>query len=270
MTIDYAAPGPLTNFGDEHLAAVVALGSDPLGLCRAAQGLVVDINVVHGLPEGRYDEREIRPADELLRRVLARNPTALDEPRANEDRVGGTCRHFSVLSVAFLRAHGIAARARCGFASYFSPGRFVDHWIAEYDNGDRWVRVDTEILGLPIVADAADLRVGEFLTGGEAWLACRDGDADPQHFGVNGVDYAWGIGEVRGNAIRDLAALNKLEMLPWDEWSRMALSYRGESGPEFDELIDQIARVTATDDALALQFLYESEDLAVPGKLIEP
>lgn len=268
MTIDYASPGLFTQFDDDQLAVVHLLPSDPIELCRAAQGLVVDINVVRGLPEGRFAERELRPAPELLRRVLARNEAALDAPRANDDRVGGTCRHFAVLSVAFLRAHRIACRARCGFASYFSPGVFVDHWIVEYRDGGRWVRVDAEILGLSIVAEPSDLRVGEFLTGGEAWTACHDGSADAARFGVAGVDHAWGIGEVRGNAIRDLAALNKLEMLPWDEWSRMEASYQGQSGPEFDALIDEIARITAYDDPDALQSLYEFEDLAVPVDLL--
>jgi hypothetical protein len=268
MTIDYSLPGRLTTFTDAQMEAVAALPSEPLALCRAAQGLVVDINVVQGLPEGRFDERDLRPAGSLLKLVLDRNGSPLDRPRANEDRVGGTCRHFAVLSVAFLRAHGIGARARCGFASYFSAGLFVDHWIAEYRDGERWVRVDSEILGLPFVDDPADLRRGEFLTGGEAWSECRAGSADAEKFGVTGVEHAWGIGEVRGNAVRDLAASNKYEMLPWDEWSRMEASYKGESGPEFDALVDDIARVTARDDRVAVQALYEAEDLAVPARLL--
>jgi hypothetical protein len=54
---------------------------------------------------------------------------------------------------------------------------------------------------------------------------------------------------VRGNAIRDLAALNKIEMLPWDEWGRMEASYKGRTGADFDALIDLIALTTAKDDA---------------------
>ncbi len=268
MRIDYAVPGRLTTFADAQLGAVAALPDDPIALCRAAQGLVVDVNVVRGLPEGRFAERDLRPAGSLLQIVLDRNASSLDRPRSNEDRVGGTCRHFAVLSVAFLRAHRIAARARCGFASYFRPGLFVDHWIAEYHDGDRWVRVDTEILGLPFVDDPADLRVGEVLPGGEAWMLCRAGTADPAAFGVDGVDHAWGIGEVRGNAIRDLAALNKCEMLPWDNWGRMDASYQGATGPEFDELMDDIASVTARNDGVAVKALYETDDLAVPEALL--
>ena len=49
---------------------------------------------------------------------------------------------------------------------------------------------------------------------------------------VDGVPENYGIGEIRGNLIRDLAALNKVETLPWDEWGRMEASYAGETGAE--------------------------------------
>ena len=74
--------------------------------------------------------------------------------------------------------------------------------------------------------------------------------------------------EIRGNAVKDLAALNKVEMLPWDEWGRMTASYEGRTGAEYDELIDVVAEVCAGDDTAAMVALYESEDLAVPTELI--
>jgi len=69
---------------------------------------------------------------------------------------------------------------------------------------------------------------------------------------------------VRGNAIRDLAALNKVEMLPWDEWGRMRLSYEGETGPELDTLIDEVADACASDDRSLIEHMYLAEDLSVP------
>jgi len=118
-----------------------------------------------------------------------------------------------------------------------------------------------------LVSRPDDLQPGEFLSGGEAWTRCAEG-VDPMLFGVHEVDHAWGIGEVRGNAIRDLAALNKVEMLPWDEWGRMDASYKGETGADFDQLIDTIAAVCASNDDRAARDLYMSEDLAVPDDLI--
>ena len=269
--IGWSEPGALTTVGPDVVAAVEALPSDPLELCRVAQGLVLlpNLAVAADLPDARQDERNLRSADDLHRRLAELGPTDLPAERPLEQRVVGTCRHFALLSTALLRHHGHAARARCGFAAYFVPHRFVDHWVTEYLDGiGRWVRIDSEILGFDFVDQPHDLRPGQFLTGGEAWTAVAGGSADPMHFGVDGVPDNWGIGEIRGNAIRDLASLNKVEMLPWDEWGRMAESYRGRTGPEFDRLLDRVATACASDDESLIQRTYQSEDLAVPATLV--
>jgi hypothetical protein len=79
--------------------------------------------------------------------------------------------------------------------------------------------IDAEILGGSVLDHPEDLRPGEFLSGGEAWAAFRRGEIDAARFGVYGTGN-WGQAEIRGNAVKDLAALNKVEMLPWDEWGR--------------------------------------------------
>jgi hypothetical protein len=48
----------------------------------------------------------------------------------------------------------------------------------------------------------------------------------------------------------------------------MAASYKGETGDDFDDLIDTIAFVTATGETSALADLYRTEDLAVPDAMI--
>jgi len=269
--IDYVAAGPLTAIDADVAPALRDLPDEPVKLCRVAQKLVIlpGFATAAGLAEERDAERNIRPASELIRTLLALGSRPIHRSRPPEEHVVGTCRHFAVLSCALLRFRGVAARARCGFATYFVPGQYLDHWVTEYWHADeqRWVRVDSEILGLPLVPRPDDLQPGEFLTGGEAWARCAEG-VDPMLFGVHEVEHAWGIGEVRGNAVRDLAALNKVEMLPWDEWGRMDASYKGETGTEFDQLIDAIAAVCASNDDRAVQDLYLSEDLAVPDDLI--
>lgn len=99
-------------------------------------------------------------------------------------------------------------------------------------------------------------------------ILCRERGADPMDFGVPGYPHAWGIAEVRGNAVRDLAALNKVEVLPWDAWGRMEASYDGQTGADYDALMDRIAETCATDDPTALVDLYAAEDLAVPAALL--
>ncbi|HTZ10541.1 MAG TPA: transglutaminase-like domain-containing protein [Acidimicrobiales bacterium] len=181
----------------------------------------------------------------------------------------GTCRHFAVLACALLRHRGVPARVRCGFATYFQKGQGLDHWIIEYWNHDqtRWVRIDPEVLGQALLPHPEDLRPGEFLTGGEAWSAYRRGEIDASTFGVYGTEN-WGPGEIRGNTVKDLAALNKVETLPWDEWGRMEQGYKGETGPDYDELLDEVAVACASADQNAVATLYTREDMRVPSELI--
>jgi Transglutaminase-like superfamily len=269
--LDYAAAAALTDLSSVRPSLLERIAGEPVEICRPVPALVIQPSDAEGLdvPPERLAENQLRPAGKLVDAVLALDPAPLDVPRPAERRVIGTCRHFAVLSCALLRFRGIAARVRCGFATYFQPGQGLDHWITEYwrDGEGRWVRVDSEILGRQVVAHPEDLRPGQFLTGGEAWSAFRNGQVDAAHFGVYGTGN-WGPAEIRGNAVKDLAALNKVEMLPWDEWGRMEASYRNEAGPDYDRLIDTISAVCAADDPSAIADLYASEDLRVPPELI--
>ncbi|KIF75799.1 transglutaminase [Streptomyces sp. 150FB] len=271
-TLDYSRPGPLTRVDDLPSALTEGLPDDPVGICRAVQGLVIQPSdaAAIGVPEDRLAEKDIRPVSGLLAVLTALDPAPLRQARTPETRVVGTCRHFATFACALLRARGIASRARCGFGTCFLEGRSVDHWITEYWKAGerRWVRVDTEHLGHGFVDHPEDLAPGEFLTGGEAWIRYREGLVDPLTFGVAGVDHAWGPAEISGNAVRDLAALNKREMLPWDEWGRMTEAYGGKTGAEYDRLIDRVAEVCAGDEPAALARLFTDGDLKVPRDMV--
>jgi hypothetical protein len=268
--IDHRAPGPLTDVGDEHRPLLADLPHEPVEICRVAQGLVIEPHDAEslGVPAERITEKELRRSDALLAAVVAQGATTLSRPCEPEQRVVGTCRHFATLACALLRFRAVPARARCGFAGYFDPGSWVDHWIVEHHDGERWVRIDAEVLGVPFVPAPDDLAEGEFLTGGEAWALVRRGEADPQAFGVFGFPDNWGPSEIQGNAVRDLAALNKVEMLPWDTWGRMEAAYDGETGADYDELMDVLAATCAEDRHEAVRELGAHPDLAVPADLI--
>ena len=267
----YREPGPLTTLAPGQAALVAGLPADPEGICAAVRHLVIHPSdpAAADIDPERLPEQNVRPADRIIGLLVRLDPAPLDVPRPQARRVVGTCRHFATLGVALLRHRGIPARARCGFATYFQPGLHLDHWVIEHwdDGRRRWTRLDVEHLGADVPASTADLQDGEFLTGGEAWRSYRAG-ADGMTFGVPGTTHAWGPAEIRGNAIRDLAALRKLEMLPWDTWGRMTASYQGKTGPEYDALMDTIAATTATDDDEAIASLSMSEDLAVPPELV--
>ncbi|MFF4117160.1 transglutaminase-like domain-containing protein [Streptomyces sp. NPDC001714] len=270
--LDYSLPGPLTLLAADQLGLIKGLPKDPVGICAAVQSLVIQPTdaAALGLPRERLAEKNIRPVNELIATLTALDPAPLHHARAPETRVVGTCRHFATIACAILRARGIPSRARCGFGTCFLEGRGVDHWITEYRNADerRWVRVDTEHLDHGYVEHPQDLAPGEFLTGGEAWIQHRKGLIDPKLFGVFGTDHAWGPAEISGNAVRDLAALCKREMLPWDEWGRMTGAYEGKTGPDYDRLIDTVAEACLGEDPIALTGLFAHEDLTVPHHMI--
>ncbi len=268
--IDYTAGGPMTDLSMIRGGAFIDLPEDPVAICRLVHRLVIqphDAERVE-LPPGRFGENQIRPAARLVDTLLTLDPSPLTVPRPPERRVVGTCRHFAVLACALLRRRGIAARARCGFATYFQPGLGLDHWVVEFAaDGSTWVRADPEAMGLTVLPTPEALAPGQFLTGGEAWSEFRAGHLDPATFGVGGTEN-FGPAEIRGNAIRDLASLNRVETLPWDEWGRMEASYQGRTGADYDTLLDTVAATCAGDDPAEVAALYKTEDLEVPPALI--
>ena len=106
-----------------------------------------------------------------------------------------------------------------------------------------------------------------FLVAGDAWKACRTG-ADATTFGVAGTPM-WGLIEVLGNVMQDLAALQKIELLPWG-WYGVAT----EDGVEVRDvaLFDSLAELSHLADAgaiVTLQSLVDSNDrLRVPEETL--
>ncbi|MCF2532250.1 transglutaminase-like domain-containing protein [Yinghuangia soli] len=196
LEFDYARRGPFTALDAMQIRLTAHLPDDPVGICTAAQGLVIQPAdaAAQGIPEARIAEKDIRPAADLVAALTALDPSPLHLARTPDKRVVGTCRHFATLACAFLRARGIPARARCGFGMYFLEDHGVDHWITEYRDTEsgRWVRVDTEHLGTAYIPRPDDLAADEYLTGGEAWIQYRRGLADGHRFGVAGTAHAWG------------------------------------------------------------------------------
>jgi hypothetical protein len=145
---------------------------------------------------------------------------SLVEPRPLEKRQVGNCRDFSLLLATMLRHQGRPARARCGFATYFLPDHYEDHWVCEVweANEGRWKLVDAQldelqrnILG--IAFDPLDTPRDHFILAGQAWQMCREGKAQPEQFGIFDMNGWWFIWS---NVVRDFLSLNKVEILPWD------------------------------------------------------
>lgn len=272
----YAAPGPMTDLTGVPADVFDGLPNDPVGLCRAVPGLLVHEMWASAyefeVPEDRLTDLQSRSAVEMTDVIRRLNPGPLSAARPVEERMVGNCRHFSTLSCALLRRAGIPARARCGFGMYFEPGKYVDHWVTEYWNEaeHRWVRIDAQLDDVQRAAIAADfdtedLPPGPFLPAGEAWQQCRTGRAEPGNFGI--FEF-WGLWFVQANVVRELAALNKVELLPWDVWGAMA--FQEEPDAATASLTDTVAGVIVAGDLGAIRTVYEeSDDLRVPDKVFD-
>lgn len=253
------------------------LPKDLGALCEVVQGLLMHGDIAPFLYQLNFSEEQrrdmhIRPVAEMLSRIRAIDPKPLTIAREPSNRMPTICRHFSLMLCAILREQGVPARARCGFGAYFTPGKFEDHWVCEYWNASqaRWVMVDAQLdaiqrNALHIDFDPVDVPRDRFIIAGDAWQQCRAGRTEASRFGLTHVGMS-GLWFVAGNVVRDLASLNRMEMLPWDVWGLMEMTDAALT-EERKVLLDKISALTlGGDEAFTeMRALYESDDrLQVP------
>jgi len=212
----YATHGIITDPGDlAHL--LDGLPADLPALCKIVQGLLV-----HPLLTGLYNVEltstqkkgvNIRPLREMLARIHEMDPRPIDQARATNEQLVGNCRDHAALLCALLRHQGRPARVRAGFAAYLDPKINADHWVVE------------------------------------AWAQRRSGKAKSGTFGHNRKLRGWSF--MRLSLLLELAALNKIELLPWDSWWDLAKKEENQVTAEEKKYFDHIA---ATINGLDGQF----------------
>jgi hypothetical protein len=248
--------GHLTS-GGRHESALRELPASVPELMETVQGLLIhrDLTWMYDVPrsDAHVATSNLRSVERILDHLLA-DGRPITEARQPAERVGATCRDFTVLTLAALRAHGVPARARCGFGGYFPGDTMMDHWVAEYRRDGRWVLADAQIDGRQraewgIDFDTADVPRDAFVVAGLAWQRCRAGQDDPNRYGLSAVD-EFGDWWIAANLVRDVAALADLELLPWDVWGVMP-EPADEITPELVELFDELAAITTDPDTAA-------------------
>jgi hypothetical protein len=263
----YATPGRFTTVADGEFSS-----ADVRAVVDVVQGLLVYDTVAqpfYGAELGEQQADAINERDSAAMLALARSVDArpLAEARPPAQRVGARCHAFTRMTVAFLRAAGVPARARCGFGTYFRPGWYEDHWVAECWDADanRWVMVDAQLDAtwrkmIGFTGDPFAITATEFVTAGHAWQAWRRGELDAGRCGLSWINQH-GSFWIAGNLRLDFAALNKVEMLPWDVWGS-----RWEPGeePAAEQLalFDTVAALTVDPDNRFddMRARYEVED----------
>jgi len=264
--LDYFSEhGPMSDPG-AYASLFDNLPTSVADLVKLVQGVTIHVfwaeRYGFKVPPERMNELQLRSMERRLARMVELDPRPLTEPRSPDQKLLGNCRDFSLLLTALLRHQGVPARARCGFGAYFMPDHFEDHWVTEcWDQASsRWLLVDAQLDELQrellkINFDTLDVPRHQFLVGGKAWRMCRSGQQDPDQFGIFDMH---GLGFVRGNLARDVAALNKMELLPWDCWGVILSQQLDDPGDL--SLLDEAASLSAEEvpDFEMLRALYES------------
>ena len=246
---DYIAPGVMTDPG-EYTGLLDGLPGDAAGVARVVQGLMIHEFLPDHYGVTLTDEQKqtvhLRKVSDIIGAVLAIDDRPLGEARPPEKRLATNCRGYTVLAETLLRHAGVPARARCGFGAYFGETK-VDHWVVEFHDGERWRMLDAQIddvlrASIGIGFDTTDVTRDQFVIAGDAWQRCRAGKDDPKDYGLPGAGagYWW----IAGNMLRDAAALNDVEALPWDCWDPMP-------GPEQDpdwDFFEGLAKRTVADE----------------------
>ncbi len=275
----YSTPGVFTSLSgfEEELSPIP---DDPAGIAEAVQGLLVHTAFGPMYQVALTDEQQsgaqLHGSGAMLRRIQQLDPAPICESRNPASRLGAVCRHFAALTVAIMRHKGIPARTRCGFSRYFQPGKHLDHWVTEYWDAPRvsWVLLDSQVDQLQrsvfkLPFDPLDVPRDQFLVAGDAYRLCRSGKADPMTFGVAGTEN-WGLLEVIGDVMQDLASLQKVELLPWG-WYGIALDEAARL--EELDLFDHLAAISSAGDAAALEdlrtWIASDPRLGVPAESIE-
>ena len=272
----FSQHGPMSNPG-AFASLYHDLPASIADLVKLVQGITIHVfwTESYGFkaPLNRMDELQLRTMEKRLGRTLELDPRPITEPRYPENKLLGNCRDHSLLLASLLRHQGIPARARCGFGVYFLPDHFEDHWVTEYWNYGqlRWMMVDAQLDELQrdvlkIKFDPLDVPRDQFIVSGIAWQMCRSGEQDPDKFGIFDMK---GLGFVRGNLVRDVSSINRMELLPWDCWG--VILTEALDNPDDLAALDEVASLSAGDvpDFEMLRSLYESDSrLHMNGSLL--
>jgi hypothetical protein len=252
--IDHSIHTPDSDPG-RHAGLLVELPTDPAALSEVARNVIAHYRAAgHLLPIETRDDINLRWLEDILEVDQRRHDRRLADHREVSRRVQGCCRDHTLLCVGALRAQGLAARSRVGFAGYLVDEWHSDHVIVEMWREDRWVRFDPEIASarpsLPIPTDIGPSEVDGpgFVTAAEAWVGYRRGRIEPDGYGAEpGVPRLRGASFIFDKVLQEVAGRFGQELLLWDSWGRIGTPSR--EVRELDAVwLDPIAEMLITAD----------------------
>jgi hypothetical protein len=192
---------------------------------------------------------ELRSVTEILTVAAER---CLLEGDTTQIKVGGLCRDFAILAASSFRARGIPAR------------------LCEWHDGQRWKRLDVEFAATGGASfNTLDVPREQFLTAGEAWFRIKGEPGLASRFGVSSLNLG-GEWFIAGSLFRDLAALRRLELKPWDYWglSENLPSISTDWSQQSWETLNQIASRLRSADVEGVAELEALADWPLPKQVI--
>jgi Transglutaminase-like superfamily len=268
-----------TRFSDpgRHHDLLTALPDDVAAINAAVRNLTVHYRASGiDFPPDRLAEIDTRWVSRMLDLDQERFAgVPLDAPRPEAERLVGCCRDAALLTVSALRARGVPARTRIGFAGYLASDYHVDHVIAEYHDGSRWVGTDPDV-GLAVVERGpAGLH-----TAAQSWRAMRRGEIDPATYGTGPGQEIGGPWMILHYLMLELAHRMGDELLLWDifgqgipfadrEWSELPVELP-EDLTHLDEIADLLLAADAGDEAAErkLEARYTEDPRLHPGPAV--
>lgn len=266
-----------------HRLATVAVDTVTLveSFGRMVLNFVTDRTLIEQpLFNSRLAQVDLRTVSAMLDALDQIAHLPLEARRSPQQRIVGNCRDCAVLCCAALRAHGIPARVRYGFAHHFynRNERLHEHAVTEFADPD-WKMVDCRLNSETISRYSVPLIPGQILSMDlfrpalKVWKDCREGRSDFADFSNGKDDSAYGMWYVSKFAYQDLASLNGFEPLMWDVWGPQLFRTApiALDDPEELQLLDAFAAMDPyhPDDLSRMNALYlDCEMLRVPRKLV--
>ena len=132
-------------------------------------------------------EDDIVPTSIGMLAELLRKDSKYSLKRDAKNKLFVTCRGQALLLASTLKAKGIPARVRSGFAEYINgDGIYLDHWITEYYNKkqNRWILVDADCCcNDNIEFDIYDIPRDKFFMASQIWIDFRKNKLDSSKLG---------------------------------------------------------------------------------------
>lgn len=136
--------------------------------------------------KNRCDDDVLLTAPAITAELFRQDYRGFINNREIKNKIVITCRYVSILLASILKAKGIPARCRSGYANYFMSNpdnTYYDHWIVQYYNKEekRWINVDADG-NYCLAFNQWDIPNEQFKWIAQIWLDVRNGKDNEKNY----------------------------------------------------------------------------------------